>query len=312
MKASRLAILLFSGLIWGGGVAIAQTPPFNRTFVSARSGLDTNSCLPTAPCRTFSRALIQTAEGGEIIVLDSGGFGAFLTINQSVSIVAPPGVYAGMSVLDGDGITINTLGAVHLRGITLNGSGATARHGVLISAAAEVNLEDMNISSFNESGIEVNDDALVTIRNSVARECGTGIRVQTQGGAAQVTADHVILERNSGAGMFVVGPSKALARDCVAVHNTNGFAANGSGAVLVIDRAVIAHPYVFDRAGVIAYSGSTLKISNSVISNVYNGFQNYGNMATVISRGNNTMTDVLNAHVGTVTTELLELPGDTP
>ena len=76
-----------------------------RTFV-ASTGNDANPCSITAPCRGFTRAITQTNVGGEVIVLDSAGYGPF-TITQSVSIVAPAGVYAGISVSSGDGITVN-------------------------------------------------------------------------------------------------------------------------------------------------------------------------------------------------------------
>jgi hypothetical protein len=63
-----------------------------------------------------------TAANGEIVVLDSGGYGR-VTIDKSVSIVAPPGIYAGISVFAGqDGVTIFTPGiTVVLRGLTING-----------------------------------------------------------------------------------------------------------------------------------------------------------------------------------------------
>jgi hypothetical protein len=60
-----------------------------RTFVSAGNGSDANACTRQAPCRNFGTAMAQTDSGGEVIVLDSGGYGV-VTINQSVSIVAPP------------------------------------------------------------------------------------------------------------------------------------------------------------------------------------------------------------------------------
>ena len=76
-----------------------------RTFVSG-AGNDANPCSRTAPCRTFGAAMAQTNAGGEVYVLDSAGYGPF-TINKSVSIVAPLGVTAGISVFSGDGIDIN-------------------------------------------------------------------------------------------------------------------------------------------------------------------------------------------------------------
>ena len=58
-----------------------------RTFV-ASNGVDTNPCTVTLPCRGFTAALLLTNAGGEIIVLDSAGYGS-VTINKAVSIIAP-------------------------------------------------------------------------------------------------------------------------------------------------------------------------------------------------------------------------------
>ena len=55
--------------------------------------------------------------------MDSAGYGA-VTITQSVSIIAPAGIYAGISVFGGDGVTVNAPGAiVVLRGLSINGQG---------------------------------------------------------------------------------------------------------------------------------------------------------------------------------------------
>jgi hypothetical protein len=96
-----------------------------RTFVKS-DGLDTNPCSLAAPCRSFAIAIAATTPGGEVIVLDSAGYGP-VTITQSVSIIAPDGVYAGVSVPSDDGITIDGSGIqVALEGLTINGTGSTA------------------------------------------------------------------------------------------------------------------------------------------------------------------------------------------
>src|SRR5690349_10741846 len=46
----------------------------NRTYVSAQ-GDDTNPCTAAAPCRTFQVAHDGTNSGGEIMVLNAGGYG---------------------------------------------------------------------------------------------------------------------------------------------------------------------------------------------------------------------------------------------
>ncbi|MEO8134363.1 MAG: hypothetical protein ABI831_10330 [Betaproteobacteria bacterium] len=82
------------------------------------------NCSITKPCRTFSEAIGVTNSGGEVVVLDSAGYGP-VTIAQSVSIIAPHGIFAGISVVSGDGITISgRMGdKVVLRGLTINGQG---------------------------------------------------------------------------------------------------------------------------------------------------------------------------------------------
>jgi hypothetical protein len=97
---SAFASLLFLALFASTSMAQAQ-----RTFVSGL-GSDGNPCTRAAPCRTLTTALAQTNAGGELIVLDSAGYGAF-AIGKSVSVIASPGVYAGISVFSGDGIVIN-------------------------------------------------------------------------------------------------------------------------------------------------------------------------------------------------------------
>ena len=45
-----------------------------RTFVSA-GGVDNPNCSLAAPCRSFASAIAATLSGGEVIVLDSAGYG---------------------------------------------------------------------------------------------------------------------------------------------------------------------------------------------------------------------------------------------
>src|SRR5438876_2640495 len=104
-----------------GPVSIASGSA-QRSFVSANHGNDANPCTVTLPCRNFAAAIAQTIAGGEVIVLDSGGYGP-VTIGNSIALIAPPGVYAGITAFSGDAITINAGASdvVTLRGLTLNG-----------------------------------------------------------------------------------------------------------------------------------------------------------------------------------------------
>jgi hypothetical protein len=77
----------------------------SRTWVSG-VGDDANPCSRTAPCLTFAGAILSTAAGGEINVLDPGGFGT-VTITKAISIISD-NVEAGVLVSSGaNGIVVN-------------------------------------------------------------------------------------------------------------------------------------------------------------------------------------------------------------
>jgi len=120
MTRSLLAVACLFALILGIHSAHAQS----RVFVAAQ-GSDSNPCSFAAPCRGFQHAHDIVAAGGEVIVLDDAGYG-IVTITKSISITAPAGLYAGISVpASGTGVTVNGAGiAVTLRGITITGQGA--------------------------------------------------------------------------------------------------------------------------------------------------------------------------------------------
>src|SRR5205823_1187733 len=96
----------------------------NRTFV-ASTGLDTNPCSRTQPCRSFETAVNAVVTDGEVIVLDSAGYGP-ATITKGVSIIAPAGVYAGVTVTSNNGFLLNAPGVtINVTGLTFTGLGGT-------------------------------------------------------------------------------------------------------------------------------------------------------------------------------------------
>jgi hypothetical protein len=101
-----------------------------RTWVSGL-GDDVNPCSRTSPCKTFAGAISKTAAGGEINVLDPGGFGA-VTITKSISIISQ--FEAGVSVSGTNGIVVNAgpKDRVLLDGLDIEGLG-TGLNGVHIT-----------------------------------------------------------------------------------------------------------------------------------------------------------------------------------
>src|SRR5215510_962417 len=92
-----------------------------RTWVSG-VGDDANPCSRTAPCKTFAGAISKTAAGGEINVLDPGGFGA-VTITKPISIISQ--FEAGVLVSGTNGIVVSagTNDKVLLEGLDIEGLG---------------------------------------------------------------------------------------------------------------------------------------------------------------------------------------------
>jgi hypothetical protein len=135
--------ILFVMLMFSSASAQAQ-----RTFVSGL-GNDANPCNRAAPCRNFVQAISGTSAGGEVVVLDSAGCGAIPSITQAVSITAPPGVYAGITVFSGDGIDINAGASdtVILRGLTINNQGS-AGNGIVFNSGGTLRIESCVVNGF--------------------------------------------------------------------------------------------------------------------------------------------------------------------
>jgi hypothetical protein len=95
-----------------------------RSFVSS-TGLESNPCNRTSPCRTFAGAIVKTNPGGEINTLDPAGYGP-VTITKSISIVNGLGEAGVLVAPNGTGITISA-GAddkINLRGLIIEGAAA--------------------------------------------------------------------------------------------------------------------------------------------------------------------------------------------
>lgn len=179
-----------------------------RTWVSG-VGDDVNPCSRTAPCKTFAGAISKTATGGEINVLDPGGFGA-VTITKSITI---DGSASAGSILSAatNAIVINITAAedvkktVRIRGLSLNGVG-TGLDGIKVVAANKVLIEDTAIDGFN-NGIVVAAPA-----------------------NAQVFVKDSTISNNSGNGILV-GAGKLAMSGVALVFNGTGAVANGTGTI---------------------------------------------------------------------------------
>lgn len=208
-----------------------------RTFV-ASSGLDTNDGRLATPCRSIGAALAKTDPGGEIIVLDSAGYGA-VTINKAVSVIAPPGIYAGITVTAGIGVDV-TAGAVALRGLTIRGLGGNV--GIHVGAA-QVRIDRCVISGLGLYGIHADAaTAEVHVRDSQVAQCAEGLRFD---GAIRFSLERVRTEANNSIGLNVLNGATGSAHELVSVRNGNygiGVTAQPAGVAcyLALDASVVS------------------------------------------------------------------------
>jgi hypothetical protein len=117
-----------------------------RTWV-AGEGDDANPCSRIAPCKTFAGAISKTSAGGEINVVNPGGYGP-VSITKAITISAE-GFTAGVLAANTDGIIINA-GAqdvVVLRGLNINGAFA-GRAGIRFLSGAALHVENCQIRNF--------------------------------------------------------------------------------------------------------------------------------------------------------------------
>jgi len=228
-------------LITCSSLAHAQA---TRTWVSG-VGDDANPCSRTAPCKTFAGAISKTAAGGEINVLDPGGFGG-VTITKSITI-SSEGFEAGVLVSGTNAIIINALSTdvVVLRGLDIEGLG-TGLDGIkVLGTLGALHVEKCTVNAFrgtNGSGIEIATTSGTTkvsikdtnVRNS-GQGAGVGILIKPTGTAVvKASLSNVRLDNNN-AGLQVNGTSTTQVNDSIASGNTNaGFSNAGSGTATLL------------------------------------------------------------------------------
>lgn len=269
-------------LIWAMIAVVALTSSFalattQRTFVSA-SGVDNSTCSLNSPCRTFAAAMSATNANGEIIVLESAGYGP-VTITKSVSIIAPAGIYGAITVFSGNGITINAPGAtVVLRGLTINGQGGS--NGILAQHAARVRVEGCVVSNMGAVAIyHTAPSAEMIVLDTIVRDNVDGLGLVASNGS--ILLDHVRSERNQNSGFYIATTApgeqaKAGIFDSLFAYNgAHGIWADTTGSadtIVQVERTVAfknGDSGFFMTAGAANAFGSAALRNDSFNSNAY-------------------------------------------
>jgi hypothetical protein len=273
-----------------------------RTWVSG-VGDDANPCSRTAPCKTFAGAISKTASGGEISVLDPGGFGP-VNITKPLTI---DGTGQVSSILGSgtNGIIINTPGLddhVMIRNISINGALETASpgvNGIRIIQGAFVSIEGCTIFGFNR-GVFIDSGATnpkVVIRNSSVRDNNEGVNSTPTTGNVSLTIENSSVDSNTGHGVNLkLNTTMSAVNSTMSLNGASGLLAQASTTAAALERCTLNHNVQGIFAGLTG-GAPAIRLSHCVIfgnsaqgvflnGGVVTGFQS--NMI-VGNAGNNTI-----------------------
>ncbi len=209
----------------------AQLP---KLFV-ASFGNDANDGTRNAPKRNFQAAHNAIAAGGEIVALDTAGYGT-LNITKAITVTSPPGVTGLISVSAPGALAVNIAAgssdAVVLRGLTIENIGGSSGAGnaVLVNNAAVGTLElsDCTIQGFTSYGVyfrPTNAAALIvkdcTVRGGGGASVGLYIS-PTPNNLTKASIDSSRFETGQ-RGIQISGSVNATVRGCEAGANSFGF-----------------------------------------------------------------------------------------
>jgi Right handed beta helix region len=210
MKIFGLLLAMIPAMIIATIFSVPAQAQATRTWVSG-VGDDANPCSRTAPCKTFAGAISKTAVGGEINVLDPGGFGA-VTITKSIQIRSE--LEGGVLVSGTNGIVVS-VGAsdkVLLEGLDIEGLG-TGLDGVKMIGTGKLFIRKCSIRNFTMNGVNVagTANARVFVEGSVITGNNVGVNLKGIGGVANTAfVEHSVVDNNTTAAVQVDGASTVV------------------------------------------------------------------------------------------------------
>jgi hypothetical protein len=252
-----------------------------RTWVSG-VGDDANPCSRTAPCKTFAGAISKTATGGEISVLDPGGFGA-VTIGKSITINGD-GTLAGILAAGTVGVIVNptSTSVVTLRNLSIVGAG-TGTDGIRILNGAKINIENCSISGFINQGIDIIPSTAGLVQqvnvlgSQIRHNTQQGIQVLPSGTATvKLAVTDSVINDHGLAGIDVAGNNNTASVTRTTLSNSNpGAQVQLATSTMMLDNCLIANNAT---AGITAGVGQAaiVRVHNSTIS---------GNVAAIAGTG---------------------------
>jgi len=219
----RIARVALALSILTAGSAFAQ----NLRSAVASTGLDTNPCTVASPCRSFTTALANTNTGGEVIALDSAGYGPF-QVQGDMTVSGAPGVHAAVTASSGGnaiGVTA-LLAHIVIRNLVLISNGGN--FGISQTGGGDTYYDHLVVRGFSGGIVIMNGTATVdhcTVVNSFAN----GILASSSGSRVRVTVTDSVLQGNGSSGVSATGPADLAAVRCTLSGNNTGANADASG-----------------------------------------------------------------------------------
>jgi hypothetical protein len=282
MNYSRSLRVLFVAILVAGfsSGAFAQA---TRTWVSG-VGDDVNPCSRTAPCKTYAGAISKTATGGEISVLDPGGYGT-LTITKAITVDGGSGAGWGSTLFSSvNGFVINittnlTSDKVILRNLSINGAGTTLGvDGIRFLDGQQLTVENVRIFNFSGDGIEVNQAQAsnLFLKNVKITHGGVGIKITAAANCAG-TMDDVHVDAMSSHGLQFISNSVFVIKNLIASRNgLSGVRSQAASINLsILDSVSSGNDFGFEA------TAGLVRIANCGM------FYNNTNLSTIVQTGGN-------------------------
>ena len=255
------------------GFSAAAFGQATRTWVSG-VGDDANPCSRTAPCKTFAGAISKTATGGEISVLDPGGFGA-VTITKSITINGT-GTLAGILAALVNGVIVN--GAVDstviLRDISINGA-TNGLNGIRFLAGKTLMVDHCWIYGFTQNGIDVAVGGVSNLKviNTVFENIGQdGMHLNSTGGQVNAMINNTEIMNCGGDGIEAAANVRAAVSNSRVFLDGNGIRTTGPNSLFNLDDLFITQCGIALQAS----STSAIRISDSIVAQNSTGISQNG------------------------------------
>jgi hypothetical protein len=272
MNKSNALRFIFTAVIVVG-FSTAAFGQATRTWVSG-VGDDANPCSRTAPCKTFAGAISKTANGGEISVLDPGGFGA-ITITKSITLNGT-GTLAGILASLTNGVIVNATAndTIILRDISINGA-LNGINGIRFLAGKTLMVDHCWVYGFTSNGLDVavTGNSNLKVINSVFENLTLdGIHLNSTAGQVNAMINNTEIMNCGSDGIEAAANVRAGVSNSRIFLDGNGIRTTGANSLFNLDDLFISQC----GNALQASATSAIRVSDSIIAQNSTGISQNG------------------------------------